>query len=176
MNLNLRTKHTSFRFAKPEDADFIYSLRVDERLNEFISKVQGGVEVQRRWLQEYKLRETLEQEYYFIIMRNDNDQPVGTLRLYGITDDKQFCWGSWVLNENKTRTSALESAFLLYKFAFEVKGLSKSYFQVDKNNIRVISFHEKLGATFLFEDDINFNFEYTYEAFINLKNKFYGSC
>jgi RimJ/RimL family protein N-acetyltransferase len=165
-------KTISLRLATANDAKFIHSLRVDNKLNKHISKVTGTVDAQRDWLEDYKKRELLEKEFYFIIIKNKTSEPIGTVRVYGITDDHRFCWGSWILNDNKTVTSALESAYLVYKFAFETMNYKSSYFQVDNNNTHVISFHKKTGATFIDHDDVNHNFSYEQNAYENFKNKY----
>ena len=168
----LKVNTIQFRLANPDDAQFIYSLRIDERLNEHISKVDGTEFQQRDWLEEYKKREKAGNEFYFIIERVDSGISIGTVRLYGFIGNEKFCWGSWILNDDKTRTAAIESAYLVYQYAFETVGFSSAYFQVDKNNKSVISFHEKIGAIFINEDDINKNYEFTRDCFEKLKVKF----
>lgn len=171
-NFQLKGKTVHLRLAKLNDAEFIHSLRINERLNKHISKVNGTSKDQEEWLKKYKERERIGCEYYFIIVRNDNDRPIGTIRIYGLTDDNRFCWGSWVLNSEKTVTSALESAYLLYKFAFEEKKFKSAYFQVDKKNTQVISFHKKTGAIFVDSDEINENFIYSFDSYSKFKNRY----
>ncbi|EJP5820607.1 N-acetyltransferase, partial [Cronobacter sakazakii] len=94
---NLKSKTIHLRFADASDAEFIYSLRINDSLNQHISKVSGSAETQKEWLQEYKKRELLNEEFYFIIEKNEGNCEVGTVRIYGLTNDKRFCWGSWIL-------------------------------------------------------------------------------
>lgn len=171
-NNKLKSKTVHLRLAEVKDAEFIYSLRINEKLNKHISKVNGTSRDQEEWLKRYKEREQSGQEYYFIIVRNDNHKAVGTVRIYGVTDDKRFCWGSWVLNSEKTVTSAIESAYLLYKFAFEEKGYKSAYFQVDRDNTQVISFHKKTGANFVGEDENNENFTYSIDSYHKFKARY----
>lgn len=169
----LNSKNITLRLATFNDAEFIYSLRTDEKLNQHVSKVLGTVENQLDWLKNYKLREVQGSEYYFVISRRDTNQLIGTVRLYGIINNTIFSWGSWILNDNKTSTSALESACLIYKFAFEIKEFTLATFQVDKKNVLVSSFHLKSGAKIVSEDDVNFNFEFDLNAYKKFKNKFF---
>jgi len=169
---NLKAKTIKFRLAEPDDARFVYSLRINKKLSEHISKVTGTALQQREWLEAYKLRENSGSEAYFIIERLDTSIPIGTVRLYGFVGTEKFCWGSWILNENKTRTAAIESAYLVYKYAFEYCGFELAYFQVDKNNELVISFHEKTGAILVSEDDVNKNYEFTSDCYEEFKAKF----
>ncbi|MDZ4316950.1 MAG: hypothetical protein U0989_19560, partial [Azonexus sp.] len=62
------------------------------------------------------------------------------------------------------RYAALESAFLVYQFAFENLEFEKSHFDVRKGNDRVISFHEKMGAIKTGETELDFLFEITKDA------------
>lgn len=169
---NLKAKTIKFRLAELDDANFIYSLRINKKLNEHISKVSGTEEQQREWLYAYKEREISGAEAYFIIERIDTETPIGTVRLYGFIGSEKFCWGSWILNNDKTRTAAIESAYLVYKYAFEYRSFNSAYFQVDKNNKLVISFHEKTGAILVSEDDVNKNYEFTSECYEQFKIKF----
>jgi len=168
----IRSKTISLRLVTVNDAAFIHSLRVDDKLNKHISKVTGTVEEQRNWIEKYKVREKEKQEFYFLIIKNKSSKPIGTVRIYGIKGDSEFCWGSWILNDNKTVTSALESAYLVYKFAFEIMGYNSAYFQVDNANLPVISFHKKTGAMLIDHDDTNHNFSYEKKSYADFKEKY----
>lgn len=160
--IDLTSKTIRLRLVEEADAAFILQLRFDPRYNKFLSKVKGNVENQIEWIKTYKFDEEKGLQYYFIIERLDG-VPCGTVRVYDIKENS-FCWGSWILNENKTRFSALESAFLIYKFGFEQLGFSKSHFDVVKGNEKVISFHKKLGAVEIGSDEQNLYFEITRES------------
>ncbi|WDG00259.1 GNAT family N-acetyltransferase [Pectobacterium carotovorum subsp. carotovorum] len=170
---NISSKTINLSLAKMSDSDFIFSLRVNEKLNKYISAFSGSVEDQRRWLEDYKKREHDEREFYYVIRRNDSDLPIGTVRLYDFIEvSNSFCWGSWVINENKTSSSAIESALLVYQIGFEYLSFSASHFFVDKRNTSVVDFHKKSGAIFLGEDDINIFFNYTPDLYSSLKGKY----
>ncbi len=157
--MKLTSKTIAIRPVVEEDANFITGLRVDERYNTFLSAVSGDVEAQRQWIRRYKEDEQAGLQYYFIIERLDGT-PCGTVRIYDIRQDS-FCWGSWILNEDKTRYAALESAFLVYEFGFSHLGLCKSHFDVRKGNEKVISFHQKMGAVKTGETELDDLFEIT---------------
>lgn len=139
------------RLIEEDDAAFVVGLRTDEKLNKFISAVSNDVEAQKKWIRNYKTDETRGSQFYFIIERNDGAR-CGTVRIYDIQADS-FSWGSWILNDKKTRFAAVESAFLVYQFGFETLGFSKCHFEVMKENEKVRSFHEKMGAKIVSEDD-----------------------
>lgn len=165
----LKSKTIQIRFVEESDAEFILELRLDKKYNQFLSSVNSDVQAQKDWIKKYKNDELKRTQFYFIIERNDGT-PCGTVRIYDLQKDS-FCWGSWILNENKTRYAALESAFLVYQFGFDELGFVKSHFDVRKGNERVISFHEKMGAKKVGEDELNEYFNITKEAVVEAKNK-----
>jgi RimJ/RimL family protein N-acetyltransferase len=157
--MRLESKTIRLRLVEESDAEFILKLRLDERYNKYISEVNPDVDAQRAWIRGYKKEELEGKQFYFVIEKLDGT-PCGTVRVYDLREDS-FCWGSWILNENKTRFSALESAFLVYKFGFDVLGYRKSHFEVMNGNEKVVSFHEKMGAIRTGQDDVNSYFEIT---------------
>ena len=153
-NLSARTIY--FRLINENDAEFICSLRSDPYLNAYLSTSDNRISVQEEWIRKYKSREQKKQEFYFIICRKKDDLPIGTVRLYDfLSNPASFCWGSWILNKNKTQSSALESALLVYKFGFDYLGFEQSHFDVRKENIKVNSFHKKMGAIETSRDSTN---------------------
>ena len=155
----LESKTIRLRLVEESDAEFILKLRLNEKFNQFLSSVSPDLQSQKEWIKKYKNEEKLKKQFYFIIERIDC-MPCGTVRVYDLKDDS-FCWGSWILNEDKTQYAALESAFLVYKFGFEALGYRKSHFDVMKENKKVISFHTKMGAKEIGADQQNSYFEIT---------------
>ncbi len=131
-------------------------MRTDRELNIYLSKVESSLKQQVEWIKAYKKRETNKLEFYFIIENTNSGRPCGTVRVYDLRTPS-FCWGSWILNQDKSRLAAVESAFLVYEFGFNHLGYESSHFEVMKGNTRVISFHEKFGAARVSEDE-----EYVY--------------
>ncbi|KJV41245.1 GNAT family N-acetyltransferase [Acinetobacter brisouii] len=153
---NFVAKTIHFRLVNEDDAEFICNLRNTPELNKHISKSTAIVDDQIRWIENYKKRENEIQEFYFIIERNDNNERIGTIRIYDFRDKiKSFCWGSWILNSNKTRYAAIESALLIYRIAFDELGFEQSHFDVRKDNLSVHKFHMKLGAIHISENDLD---------------------
>lgn len=170
---NTISKSISMRLVELYDAPFICALRSNESFNKHLSKTNDSIIEQEKWIESYKEREDKQQEYYFIIKRNSDDKEIGTVRLYDFKNDiKSFCWGSWILNEDKIPSAALESALLVYKIAFTELGFEKSHFDVRKNNVKVINFHKKLGAQVVSENEIDFFFIYTKEVYLSIVEKY----
>lgn len=165
----LKSKTIRLRLVEESDAEFILKLRLDEKYNQFLSSVSPDLQSQKDWIKKYKNDEKIKKQFYFIIERLDNT-PCGTVRVYDLKEDS-FCWGSWILNEDKTQYAALESAFLVYKFGFEMLGYKKSHFDVMKENKKVISFHIKMGAKEIGADECNRYFEITDFAVCAMQEK-----
>ena len=170
---NLSAKTIKFKLVEESDAEFICELRANPELNKHISQSSADIQAQRDWIRNYKMRETNNEEYYFIICRNDNNQRVGTIRLYDFKDNpKSFCWGSWILNENKTPSAAIESALLIYRLGFEILGFEQSHFDVRKDNQKVSAFHVKLGAVKVAENDLDIFYVFPKAQYHSLKTKY----
>lgn len=169
-DMNLVSKNIRLRFVEQADAEFILKLRLDSRYNRFLSSVKPDLQAQKSWIKDYKEEEKNGSQFYFIIERLDGIA-CGTVRIYDILPES-FCWGSWILDENKTRYAALESAFLVYEFGFEVLKFEKSHFDVMKKNEKVISFHKRMGALQTGEDTDNIYFQITKDSVMEMKSKF----
>ncbi|MDY3694514.1 MAG: GNAT family N-acetyltransferase [Proteus mirabilis] len=157
MSYKLESKTIKLRLVEIDDAEYILSLRKNEKYNKHLSKASNTLDDQIEWINRYKQKESKLDEFYFLILRNDGKK-CGTIRVYDIIDNS-FCWGSWILDENKTTTAAIESALLIYKFGFEIMKFSRSHFDVRKDNSAVISFHKKFNAHQINEDSLNYYFE-----------------
>ena len=165
----LESRTVRLRLVDESDAKFILKLRLDKKYNQFLSSVSPDIQSQKNWIRKYKNNEKAKKQFYFIIERLDGT-PCGTVRIYDLRDDS-FCWGSWILNEDKTHYAALESAFLVYKFGFKILGYKKSHFDVMKENKKVISFHKKMGAKEISTDDHNLYFEITDNAVYDIQDR-----
>lgn len=169
----LASKHLKFTLVQETDAAFIVELRNNIKLNKYLSKSVATIKEQKQWIIEYKKREHEKIEFYFKI-NTLNEEELGFIRIYNIDYiNKTFTWGSWIIKEERPSYSALESALLIYKYAFEKLHMEKSYFDVRKENIHVLSFHKKMGAIKTGEDSLNEYFEITKEIYENsIKTKY----
>ncbi len=157
------------RLAKIADAEYLHSLRINPEFNVYLTPVDGGVDGQRRWLREYKIRESVNTEVYFIIL-DKYEKKCGCVRLYNI-DEEKFTWGSWILNRFKPAKAALESAVLVYVVGFELLGLKRAAFDVQISNLHTLKFHDRFGAQRIGEDHENIYYEYSSETFAGQKKK-----
>lgn len=153
------------RLVVPEDAAYIHALRKDARFNTHLSVVGGDVTDQREWINQYKMREAIGSEYYYVIESRMDQRPCGVVRLYNITADS-FTWGSWILDQTKPKKAALESAVLVYLLGFEGIGASRSIFDVRNDNLHTLDFHRRFGASEIRKDDSDTYFELTRANFL----------
>ncbi|PTE19706.1 N-acetyltransferase [Cereibacter changlensis JA139] len=156
INLNLR-------LVEPEDAAYIYALRRDPAYNAHLSEVSGPAEDQRRWIESYKAREADGLEYYYMIERKDG-QRCGVVRLYDIKNSR-FTWGSWILDHNKPRRAALESAVLSFGVGFHILGLNEANVEVQVDNTHAESFYRRLGMAETHRTTQNIHFVYSRARF-----------
>jgi len=82
------------RAVEIEDSGFILNLRTDAKLSQFISFTDPHIDAQVKWIQNYKKREELGLEYYYIA-EDLNGNKYGTIRIYNF-DEKSFEIGSWL--------------------------------------------------------------------------------
>ena len=134
-----------YNLVRPRDADYIFRLRSNPLYNAYLSDPPSSSELQALWIEEYIKREEKLQEIYLTVS-NTNGLNCGTIRIYNIKEEV-FCWGSWILDENKTRYAAVETALAVYAIGFDYLGLVRSEFDVRLRNERVIAFHQRMGAT-----------------------------
>ncbi|MEO1024677.1 MAG: GNAT family N-acetyltransferase [Pseudomonadota bacterium] len=154
----------ALRLARPADAAYIHSLRMNPDYNQHLSEVQGTVEDQADWLRRYLVRESKGEEFYFVIERLDTGRPCGLVRLYEISGE-EFTWGSWILDETKPSKAALESAVLSYKIAFELLELTTSNFDARIENARALAFYRRFGAVEIGGDEKDIFFRYEKSQF-----------
>ena len=160
-------KNITLRDVETADASFILSLRLDEDKNKFLHAVDDDLNKQIQYIEKYK---TVDDSWYFII-EDKNKERIGTVRIYDVQGDS-FCWGSWIIVDGAGILTALESALLIYDYAFGPLGFKKSHFDVRKDNKKVISFHEKMGAVRTGESDIDYFYNYSVENYRKVRPKF----
>jgi RimJ/RimL family protein N-acetyltransferase len=148
----------ALRFVQSDDAEYLHRLRIDPAYNSHLSAVRGTADDQRRWIDAYKAREADGSERYYIIERRDGT-PCGTVRLYDIKDDS-FTWGSWILDHNKPRKAALESAVLSFDVGFKSLGKDRGFVDVRIGNTHAEGFYRRLGMTETHRTDQDIFFVY----------------
>lgn len=148
----------NLRSALPDDAEFILSLRLNEKLNKYLKSTDPSVEAQKIWIDK-KLNS--DNDYHMIIELKDNMR-VGVIAVYDI-ENGSFEWGRWLISPNQSLVISIESCYLMYNFSFNTLGLKTTNLKVRKENLNVFNFHINCGCKIVNEDDV-----YTY---ISLEKK-----
>lgn len=163
-------KKIDLKFVEEGDEEFIARLRSQK--GKFLSRSSNLPSDQLLWIRKYKERERLGEEYYFIIY-DKSQKRIGTIRVYNISDSiNTFCWGSWLVLDSAPSYAAIESAILIYNFAFNILKKDKAIFDVRKENKSVVRFHKNFGARVIKSDDLNYYFEFTSDDFKLSKIKY----
>jgi len=163
-------KNINLRGVEVSDAQFIYDLRQDEMKTKYLSQVSGTVDNQIQWIKKYKKREQEKKEFYFVI-ESKTKESLGLVRVYDFKDDS-FCWGSWLIKDDAPNFTAIESALLIYEFAFYPLAFKKSHFDVRKENEKVVAFHKRFGARIVDENEIDYFFDFSKEEYEKTKLKY----
>jgi RimJ/RimL family protein N-acetyltransferase len=150
-----------------EDAAFILGLRLDPALNAHLSHVDADLPAQVDWIKRYRRERN---QFYFVI-EDKHQRPWGTVRVYDLRADS-FSWGSWVLKPGAPFSMAIESALLVYGFAFGELGCREARFSVRKRNSKVVDFHRRFGARIVSETESDFQFRYAIAEFESARRRY----
>ncbi len=164
-DMNISGKFVNLREITVEDAQFVLSLRCNDKKSKFLHKTEYDISLQEDYIKKYK---TLDNEYYFII-ENKSHKPLGTIRIYDITEDS-FTGGSWLMIDGAEPWEVIEGESLMKKFGFITLGFNKCVFDVRKENKKVVRYHKLTGAKIVGENDIDYFFEcYKDDYLTNIK-------
>jgi RimJ/RimL family protein N-acetyltransferase len=138
------------REAAAADAAFTLRLRLDPRHRRHLSATEDDPARQRAYIERCRADPG---QIYFIIERLDG-RPIGTVRLYDVRGNS-FCWGSWILAEDKPAYAAIETTLLVYHYALAC-GFGAAHGDMRKGNEAVWRFHEHYGGVRTGEDVENY--------------------
>ncbi|MCJ2099398.1 GNAT family N-acetyltransferase [Methylobacterium sp. E-046] len=167
--LNSR-RRSYLRLAEQTDAPLIHSLRSDPKLNRFLNAPPASVHDQAAWLKRYKDDEAAGLQYYFIIMSGMQER--GTVRMYDfrtVEGLRSFCWGSWIIAPPPVIGLASYTALAIYELGFEHLNFEHAHFDVRRANQNVVSFHLRSGAKIVDEDEQDFFFHFSRDAYVQFK-------
>jgi hypothetical protein len=151
------------RTVEINDAEFILSLRSNEKLGRFISPTDIDIEKQRDWIKLYKKREEKKTEFYFITIDEQGNR-YGVNRIYNF-DETSFESGSWLFSPEAPVGMSILSDLIGRSFAFEDLGYKFCRFEVKKDNFTVVKYSKQFNLNSIFEDDLNYYFRIDFENF-----------
>ncbi|KMQ63665.1 hypothetical protein ACM40_02375 [Chryseobacterium sp. BLS98] len=147
-------KGIKLRFVEADDAEFIVSIRNNEKKSRFISKTSQDVDAQKQWISDYKEREQQKKEFYFIAV-DQNNIDYATYRVYKIDSGLPEI-GSWVSKpdysniKNSIKVDVAVKDFVLNELKFDTL-----QFEVRKQNTSVNSYHKLFQPELVRSDDEN---------------------
>lgn len=151
------------------DAEFIFALRTNPKLNNYISFISPNISDQIKWIQDYKIKEKQGLEYYYIA-KDINGNKYGTIRLYNF-DEKSFELGSWVFLPNSPLGMAVKTHIIALELGYEMLNADYCRLNIRKNNFKVLRYFEDFKPFKEFEDDLNFYFTISKENFYHRRNQ-----
>lgn len=134
--------------ASESDAAFIHQLHNTAMQSHYFFGESMSLEKQQELLRRY----AYQNDKAWFIIESLTSERLGTVELF---DAKMFsyCWGNWILKKNVPKTTAIESALMIYAYAIDYLGFKTAHFYERKNNEDVIRFHERFGATRIDENE-----------------------
>jgi len=130
----------AFRLRPVSDADaqLVLNLRNNPEINVYLHATSENVEDQLKWFGEYYQRQG---DYYFVIERIGSNVAEGVVSIYDV-NLMEACgeWGRWIIRPGSL--AAVESAWLVYRCAFEVLKLKYVFCRTVADNKKVVAFHD----------------------------------
>ena len=125
-----------------DDAEFLLAMRQDSELNKYLNNPPESIDAQTSWMEKYFDKDD---DLYFTVRSIESDRPAGAVALYNIEYEKKRAeWGRWMIKGNPA--AAVESLYMMYKFAFEAAGMQTVHFTTVTKNKGVLSIHKMYGA------------------------------
>ena len=139
MEINLIGKNIILRSIGLEDSEFVAELRSNPDNYQFLSSSEKiSSENQFFWIKSFL---DGKDGFYFIIENKSSKEKVGTIALYNIHKGKAE-FGRYIVLDS---LSAIESEYLIMKFAFEVLRLDLLYCRTAELNTKVWKQHYLFG-------------------------------
>lgn len=167
-NFELNKYGLYVRLVNEGDAEFILQLRTNSKLCRYIHETEINLEKQKEWIRDYKKREAIGTEYYFIYFYNS--QPFGVNRIYNITQDSATS-GSWICLPGYLPQQTVATSFILRDILFEYLLLNEDKFDVRINNLQVNKLNKLFGSEIVSQDESNYYWLLTKEQYYKNKNK-----
>lgn len=167
-NFSLDRYGLHVRFVNEDDAEFILSLRTDSRLGKYINLTKNDNELQKEWTRQYKIRERLGIDYYFMF-----EKPIGTRlgvsRIYNIEKDS-FMTGSWIFKKDAPFGSAFLGDIICHEIAYEIFPNSVNFHDTEKSNLSVLKYAEQFHPRLISDSGSSYSFVNTRENYIKYKD------
>lgn len=158
----MKKNKIKLKLVEIDDAEYIYKLRQDPKLNKYLSKTSINIDDQIKWIRDYKIREGKREEFYFVVYNAVNNKRCGTVRIYNIDFEKKECeWGSFILEDSRPDGAAYEVIELTIPFIFQNLKLKKVKLEVRKENLKAKYIYTKKNFKLYKEDELNEYYQLT---------------
>ena len=161
-DFTLNRYNIQVRLVEETDADFILKLRTDSQLSKFLNTTDNNIEKQKEWIREYKKRELQGLDYYFIYYHEG--EPIGLNRIYNIEKERGTC-GSWICQKGLSLELPVLILTIVREILFDTLNLKYDFFDVRKQNKKVIKTHLLFGAEQVNEDELDYFYVLSKENF-----------
>ena len=132
------------RLINENDADFILSLRANLERTKYMVTLDKNIDKQRRWIRQYKKRESEGLDYYFIYS-NLEDKPIGLNRISRINTLNKTAKDASLIAIKGLEYEALKMIIIRNEIALNSLGLEKLWGEVHKKNINAIKIFRLFG-------------------------------
>jgi len=143
MRHDIELEGYAFRLRPISDADagLVLNLRCDPELSRFLHGTPPRMSDQLAWFAAYYERPG---DFYFVVERRRDATAEGLIAIYDVDETARVGeWGRWILKRGSL--AAPESAWLIYRCAFEQLALESVYCRTVADNAAVVSFHDACG-------------------------------
>lgn len=166
----IKSKNLTFETVSLCDVDFIHFCRMQEKNKDYLIRPKSIID-HIKFLKNEIEDDTSE---YYLIKENISGKKIGLVRISNIDKiNKLFSWGSWSFIDGVNKSYAIESAFIIYSYFFNLYKFEKCLFKVKKDNTSVNRFHLFYGSEILSSDD-DFNYyAFLRKSYENIDSKFH---
>lgn len=141
------------RLVQEKDAKKILELRTNTSLSLHLHATDSSIDKQIQYIKDYKIKEQSGVEFYFAFMVTDSFDPIGFYRVHSIDyKNKTFCIGSWIFEKTSLESIPILADILSKEFGFEQLNLDTCFFDVRRDNKKVMKYHKLFSPIFINED------------------------
>ncbi len=156
------------RLVNENDASFILELRTNEKLSKYINSTSDNLNKQIEWIKEYKNRERLGLEYYFIY--SSNNKVFGVNRIYNMKDNS-CSGGSWICKIGNDEEKSIVSILIERDIMFEILNFTYDKFDVRKENLHVQKLNKMFGAKIIGSTELDIKYSLYNQDYYISKDK-----
>lgn len=143
-------KKVYLKSADIEDAEYTYQVRQDAHRTKYMHAVTGGIESQKRWLQ----NQMADKDSYFFVVRTREGRSIGTYGVYDLDFRKKTGEiGRAILNG--TPIENLEAIYLVHEFVFFDLKLDRLYTECFEDNTAAVGVNTQVGGVEIGRDRMN---------------------